>query len=249
MEYGKSLENIGLSEKEADIYLAVLQLGKALPAVLARKAGVKHSTFYKIIPKLKEMGLISETVFGKRKFLVAEDPQVYLEMKHKELREFEKTIPSLRILLDTATVKPRIVFYEGIKGIEKLYMETLREKKPILEFVSLENISPEIEFHSKNYYIPQRVNRQIPIKIIVSGKMESELIKLKTESWALREVKIIDEKKFPIPLDCYIFGNNVAFALHRKDSEPVGILIRSSEVATTLRSLFNFIWGTKNGGI
>jgi len=243
MDYQKLLENIGLSEQETKVYLAVLQLGKALPAVLAKKAAIKRPTLYKLLPNLKDTGLISETIVGKRRYLVAEDPQVYLERKQNELKSFEEQVPELRLLLNTALVKPKIIFYEGVKGIEKLYMETLKERKPILEFVSLEKISPEIEFHSRNYYIPQRVNRQIPIKIIVSGKTESELIKLKTESWALRDVKVIDEKKFPIPLDCYIFGNNVAFALYRKDSEPIGILIRSSEVSTIMRSLFDFIWG------
>lgn len=242
MEYEKTLQNIGLSKLEANIYLAILQLGKSLPANLAKKAKVKRPTLYKILPELKNLGLISETVIGKRKYIVAEDPQSYLERKNNELKDFENSIPELRLLLNTATIKPKIVFYEGIKGIEKLYMETLKEKKPILEFVSLENISPEIEFHSRNYYIPQRINRKIPIKIIVSGKTESELIKLKTSSWELREVKVIDEKKFPIPLDCYIFGNNVAFALYKKDSEPIGILIRSIEVTTMMRSLFGFIW-------
>lgn len=236
------LENIGLSKAQASVYLAALQLGKSLPANLAKKANVKRPTVYKILPTLKDMGLITETIMGKRRYLMAEDPQSYLNKKQAELKNFEEKIPEFRLLLNTALIKPKIVFYEGVKGIEKLYMETLKEKKPILEFVSLENISSEIEFHSKNYYIPQRVNRQIPIKIIVSGKTESNLIKLKTESWALREIKTVDNKKFPIPLDCYIFGNNVAFALYRKDSEPVGILIRSSEVATTLRSLFNFVW-------
>jgi sugar-specific transcriptional regulator TrmB len=242
MEYEKTLQNIGLSKLEAGVYLAILQLGKSLPANLAKKAKIKRPTLYKVIPELKDLGLISETVIGKRKYIVAEDPQSYLDRKNNELKDFENSIPELRLLLNTATVKPKIVFYEGIKGIEKLYMETLKEKKPILEFVSLENISQEIESYSRNYYIPQRINIKIPIKIIVSGKTESKLIKLKNESWALREVKTIDEKKFPIPLDCYIFSNNVAFALYRKDSEPVGILIRSFEVATILRSLFNFIW-------
>jgi len=234
MEYEKIMQNMGLSKLETDLYLAILQLGKALPANLAKKAKVKRPTLYKALPELKSLGLVSETIIGKRKYIVAEDPQNYLERKSKELKDFENKLPELRLLLNTATIKPKIIFYEGVKGIEKLYMETLREKKLILEFVSLENISPEIEFHSRNYYIPQRINRKIPIKIIISGKTESSLIKLKTAAWELREVKIIDGKKFPIPLDCYIFGDNVAFALYRKDSEPIGIIIRSIEVATTI---------------
>lgn len=242
MATNKGSKILGLSAAEADIYTAALELGQSLPAELARRAGVKRPTLYKLLPALKARGLISETVEGRRKLLVAEDPQQYLENKQKELETFENMIPELRSLLRTATVRPKIISYEGVEGLRKLYMETLREKKPILEFVSLENISSDVEFHSRNYYIPQRINRNIPIKILVSGKTSSKLIKLKTDPYALREVKVIDGEKYPIPLDCYVFGDNVAFALYRKDSEPIGIIIRSVEVATMMRSLHSLLW-------
>jgi len=246
MDYETQLRNMGLSETEARIYMTALQLGQALPAHLAQKSGVKRPMLYKLIPRLKKIGLLSETVIGKRKYLVAEDPGVYLQIKRNELNAFEEAIPDLRSLLDTVKSKPNIVFNEGVKGIQKIYMELLREKKPILEFVSLDRISTEIEFYSKNYFIPQRINREIPIKILISGKTQSELIHLKTSIHELREIKVIgqDRDSFPIPLDCYVCGNMVAFVLYRDDSEPVGIIIRSIEIATTMRSVFNFIWGS-----
>lgn len=237
-----ALKGLGLSDSEARIYTAALTTGESLPKHLAEKAEVKRPTLYKLLPELIEKGLLTETRKGKRRYLVAEDPEVYLDKKRAELVLAEQNVPGLRLLLQTATVKPKIVFYEGIEGLKKLYMDNLREKKPILEFVSVERIHPEIEKHSKNYYIPQRINRRIPIKIIVSGNTTSELLNLKTADWALREVQTIDERKFPIPLDCYIYGDNVSFALYRTDSEPIGIIIRSKEIATTIRSLFEYIW-------
>ena len=238
----QALKGLGLSDAEARIYLAALAAGESLPKHLAERAKVKRPMLYKLLPELVAKGLLTETRRGKRRYLVAEDPEVYLDKKRAELAFAEQSVPGLRLLLQTAAVKPKIVFYEGVEGLKKLYMDNLREKKPILEFVSVEKIHPEIEKHSKNYYIPQRINRNIPIKIIVSGSTVSELLDLKTADWAFREVKTVDEKKFPIPLDCYIYGDNVSFALYRTDSEPVGIIIRSKEIATMLRSLFEFMW-------
>lgn len=237
-----ALKGLGLSDSEAKIYMAALAAGESLSKHLAEKAGVKRPMLYKLLPELVSKGLLTETRKGKRRYLVAEDPEVYLDKKRAELALAEQSVPELRLLLQTATVKPKIVFYEGVEGLKKLYMDNLREKKPILEFVSMERIHPEIEKHSKNYYIPQRINRKIPIKIIVSGNTTSELLNLKTADWALREMRTIDEKKFPIPLDCYIYGDNASFALYRTDSEPIGIIIRSREIATMLRSLFEFVW-------
>mgnify|MGYP001600274771 FL=1 len=236
------LENLGLSQAESAIYLAGLELGKALPKHLAQKAKINRSMLYKLLPNLLKQGLVSETILGKRRYLIAEDPQNLLNKKQAEIDQLETIIPELRLLLATASYKPKIIFYEGLEGIKKLYFDNLKEKQPILEFVSLKQIHPEIEFHSSNYYIPQRIKRKIPIKILVSGLAKSNRIKLSTDAYALREVKLLNETLYPIPLDCYIYGDNISFALYRKDTEPIGIIIRSKEIATTLNSLFNFIW-------
>src|SRR3989344_1062009 len=192
MERDNLLVKLGLTEAETAIYLAALELGKALPKHLAEKAKVKRPTLYQLLPSLLEKGLLSETVVGKRRYLVAEDPQVYFEKKQAEIAQLEKLLPQLQSLLATATIKPAISFYEGVEGIKKLYMENLRVGEPILEMVSLERIHPEIEFHSSRYYIPERINRKIPIKILVSGETRSKAINVKTAPHALRERKTIE---------------------------------------------------------
>jgi sugar-specific transcriptional regulator TrmB len=242
MRLEQILENLGLSEAEAIVYRAALELGQALPKHVAEKAGVKRPTLYKLLPGLLEKGLLSETVAGKRRLLVAEDPAVYFEQKQAELEQMEQVLPQLRSLLATASAKPKITFYQGIEGLKKVYMDNLRQRGEILEFLTLEKIHPEMEFKFANYYIPQRIKRRIPIKIILSGPPKSKSIHLKTDPYAFREVKLVDSKLFPVPLDAYIYGDNVSMLLYRSDSEPLGLIIRSKEIATFMRSLFHLIW-------
>lgn len=236
------MKNLGLSEAESKIYLAALELGKALPKHLAEKASVKRPTLYQVLPDMMQQGLLTETPVGKRRFLVGEDPQNFLEKKQSELEQIEKLIPELRLLLSASRTKPKIIFYEGVDGVKKIYLDNLREKKPTLNLIGLENIHPEIDKYAQHYYIPRRIKYGITIDILISGSIKSPFMYLKTDPYALRKVKILDPKKFPIPLDAYIYGDNVSFALWRKDSEPIGLIIRSKEIATTMRSLFNFIW-------
>jgi len=236
------LKNLGLSETESKIYLAALELGKALPKHLAEKARVKRPTLYEFLDPMMEQGLLSETLIGKRRYFLAEDPQILLEKKQAEIDRLEKIIPELRILLATSSTKPKIIFYQGLEGVKKIYLDNLRERKPTLNFIGLDNINPEIDKYAQHYYIPRRIKYGITIDIIISGLIKSPFMYLKTDPYALRKVKTIDANKFPIPLDAYIYGDNVSFSLWRKDSEPIGVIIRSKEVATTMRSLFNFIW-------
>jgi len=242
MEKQELLSQFGLSKSESSIYMAALELGESLPSHLAKKAGIKRPMLYKLMPDLLEKGLLSQTVKGKRKYVVAEEPQLLLEKKQAELKMLEEKIPELQLLLRTAKIKPQIIFYEGIEGVKKVFMDCLRERKPMLEFLGLTNIHPEVEDYAKNYVIPTRINRRIPTRDIISGKIVTQKLNIKTDPYALREVKTIDENKFPIPLDCYIYGDNVSFLLIRSDSEPMGVIIRSREIAATMRSLFELIW-------
>ncbi len=236
------LGNFGLSKTETKLYLAALELGKSLPKHLAEKASVKRPTLYECLPRLLEQGLLTQTVIGKRRYLVAEDPQLFLDKKQSDLAQIEQLVPQLRLLLSTASSKPKIFFYEGLDGIKKIYFDNLRERQPIIELVGIEKIQPEIEKYIEQYYIPYRIKYRIPVKMLISGSGQVGIWNLKTDPAFLREVKHIPKNVFPVPLDCFIYGDNVSFALYRKDSQPIGLIIRSKEIATTMRSLFNFIW-------
>ncbi len=236
------LTNIGLSKVESQVYLAALELGTSLPKHLAEKAGVKRPTLYELLPRLFEHGLLSETVIGKRRFLVAEDPEAFLDKKQSELQQLQQAVPQLQLLLATASIKPNIIFYEGVEGLKKIYLDNLRVGQSTLELVGIEQIQPEIERYIDQYYIPLRVKRRIPLKMLISGEAKTGIWNLKSNPALLREVKTIGKDVCPVPLDCNIYGDNVSFALYRKDSEPIGLIIRSKEIATTMRSIYNFLW-------
>lgn len=235
-------EELGLTKTESKIYLAALELGESLHKQLAEKAGVKRPTLYDSLPKLFEKGLLTETIKGKRSFLVPEDPQKFLETKKNTLESLQKEIPMLQALMLTAKSKPKLLLYEGVEGIKKIYFDHLLQKEPMLEVVGIENIHPKIAKYIKEHYIWERARRKIQLKMLISGPTVAGIFKMKTDKDELREVKNIDGKLFPIPMGLNIYGNNVSITLHREDSEPVGLIIRSQEIATSLKSLFNFVW-------
>ncbi len=243
MEQEKTLTNMGLSMAESRVYMASLELGEALHSTLAKRAGIKRATlYYDVLPKLLEKGLITEAVKGKRKYLAAQDLQIFLEVKKVQLEEVEKLLPQLRSLLATANSKPKLLLYEGIEGIKKVWFDHLIQKQPILEFVGIEDIHPELQKYLKEHYIWERAKRKIPVKMLISGPTIAGIFKVKSDSYELREVRNIDGSLFPIPLSCDVYGDNVSFTLHRKDSEPVGLIIRSKEIADMMRSVFTAIW-------
>src|SRR3989344_2122316 len=241
MNNQKTLENIGLSKAETKVYLASLEFGESLHKTLAERAGIKRPTLYEILPKLLEKGLLKETIKGKRKYIVAEDISFYLEEKKGQLDEVQEIVPELRMLLSTAKSKPSIFLYEGVEGIKKVYHDHLLQRKPILEFVGIENIHPELQKYISNYYIPERARRKIDLKMLISGPTKADIFNVRSNSLERREVKTINDESFQIPLGLDIYGDNISITLHRKNSEMIGLIIRSKEIATMMHSIFEFI--------
>ena len=60
MELIKSLKNLGLNEKEARVYVALLQLGKATAYSVAKHSGLKKPTTYVILDDLIDKGIVSK---------------------------------------------------------------------------------------------------------------------------------------------------------------------------------------------
>ena len=55
----EKLQELGLSEKEARVYLALFELGPSVVSGLAKKAGINRSTTYVILETLAKRGLVS----------------------------------------------------------------------------------------------------------------------------------------------------------------------------------------------
>jgi sugar-specific transcriptional regulator TrmB len=71
----ETLIKLGLSEKEAAVYLATLELGEDTALNIAEKSQVNRTTTYVILEKLMKLGLASTVERGKKTVFVAEDPR------------------------------------------------------------------------------------------------------------------------------------------------------------------------------
>ncbi|MDZ4385041.1 MAG: helix-turn-helix domain-containing protein, partial [Candidatus Moranbacteria bacterium] len=70
----KDLQEIGLNEKEARVYLSALELGQSTVQDIAKKALVNRATTYFVIESLMKSGLMSSFQKGKKQYFVAADP-------------------------------------------------------------------------------------------------------------------------------------------------------------------------------
>ena|SRR3989338_984581 len=105
------LITLGFSEKYANIYLAILELGEASVIEIAQKAGLKRTTVYNILPDLLHRGLIKVTIKkGRRLFLIENVNPLKAELEER-VRLADNILPELRAVQNILPLKPRITFY------------------------------------------------------------------------------------------------------------------------------------------
>src|SRR3989338_8400808 len=96
------LKEIGLSEGEIKVYLALLKLGEAKKTEIAKHAGVSSSKVYEICSRLQSKGVVGTIIKDKKTNFRAMEPKRLLDFFNEKTarienqrKELEKAIPML----------------------------------------------------------------------------------------------------------------------------------------------------------
>lgn len=240
MQYLKSLEKLGLNDKEQQIYFAILQLEKASANQIARKADIKRPTTYDILYRLQSQGFIYETEENGKRLFVANAPEKLLDLLENQKREVKNDLPLLNSIFNTNPKKAKVAYFDGYEGIKQLYEDTLTSLKPEEEILAY--VTDQVIDHLADYaldYVKRRVAKQIKLRGIYQ---DSDTLKqhLDQNEAELRTIKVADKTIFPITNEINIYADKIIIITYAP--EPYGILIESKEVAQTQRTIFEMAW-------
>jgi sugar-specific transcriptional regulator TrmB len=242
----KELQDVGLSEKEAKVYLAALEIGRATADQLAKQAKIVRSTTYVQLESLMKKGLMSTYEEGKKTYFAPESPEylkriVELRKKELEAREQELSgfLPQLLQKFEGAGERPVVRFFDGKEGVSSLREELLKlptgtDLRFIYSHDALAGVYSEDERLS---HAQKRSSRGIELKSIYTRKGGPFDAK---DTVPHTKRRFIPFEKMPIHSDMYVYNNTVAIiALNKK---VFGAVIESEEIAQTVRTFFDLIW-------
>ncbi|MDO8589864.1 MAG: helix-turn-helix domain-containing protein [bacterium] len=245
--FEKYLRDIGLSDKEAAVYVALLSFDKAQISEISQKAKVKRPTTYVILDSLAKKGLVSETNIGKKTYYLAEPPEklgFFVERQIHLLEENKKSldiiIPQLRGLQGERVGKPIVQFFDGKEGVLSSNDDTFVKKlddEPVYMVYPLDLVKDLFTEKETTNMREERISRGIRSKSIYTSK----IIDKPSDSTGER-IKI-DHEKYPITSDITIYGDRVKIAILGKRLS--GISVKSQEFAETLKSLIKYIFDHK----
>ena len=246
----KFLQNIGLSDKEIQVYLELLRVESSSILDLSKNTHILRTSIYPIIETLEEKNLVSKIKKGKKIQFQAEAPErigAYIESQKIKLEEQSQLandfIPQLKSLAHQTGEKPVIKIYEGREGIFKANEESFgygkinKDDKAyfIYPYDLLENFFSAQEIKKSS---AQRTNRHIESEAIYTY---SKGERSKSENSA--RIKI-DGDKYPLKCDISIFNDMVRINTLSKSLS--SLVIKSQDIADTLRSLFKLAFDNQN---
>ena len=241
----KSLEQLGLTEKEAKLYTTLLSMGSTAIRKIAEKANINRGTTYELLKKLQQLGLVSYFHKGKRQHFVAEDPLVLsniLARKKNEIGEvennLEKIISELSLVAKKSQDRPVIKFYENYSGIRTILEDVLSSTIAFSEkeyaVYSSSTIRPYL-YHPNAFpdFTEKRINKKIHVRTIAVGRGGNTQGK-DERKWLT--------KKEGVPTYTLIYAGKVAMISVGEQNIPHGLIIEDEAIYETQLLIFNSLW-------
>lgn len=239
----ESLKNIGFSKPEAAIYLALLELGRGTVSQIAARAKVQRTSGYHILSALTVKGLATISGREPKQEYVAESPanlQRYVERELERQKGIAARTAGLIADLTALSSKgdrPRVRFFEGAKGLQEVYEDTLTAKEPIRALANVDDMHKALPNYFPHYY-ERRARKGIAIRAIIPATSvgQDRAAKDKEEK---RETALVPPKHFSFSPEINIYDNKVMIASWR---EKLGIIIESAEIADAMKKTFELAW-------
>lgn len=249
----KTLKQIGLKEKEIKVYLIILEKGSLSAQNIASETGIKRTTVYLVLEKLKKIGLVGEIIDKNKKAFFAEKPEKLLKIIREKKKDMEKEeeriksmLPQLEKILKNKNISSdeEIRHYQGKEGIWNIIDNYLKSKKDLCIF-----------FPGKTYEHLglSRIISDVTKKRRQIGKTKAYIITdyhaqnkkfFREEDTDFREIRFLSEISH-FDSGILIYDQKIALVSLQKPYS--SILIKNLEIYSLVKFMFDIIWQSLEG--
>ncbi|QQR78550.1 MAG: hypothetical protein IPJ68_05790 [Candidatus Moraniibacteriota bacterium] len=241
-EIVKKLMLLGLNEKEARVYVALLEAGRASAYAIAGKSGLKKPTTYVILGQLIEKGLVVEIPRERGQLFAARPPEEFFSEARRKLLAAELILPDLKALYKRLDIsKVRTMHYDGVAGMRQALWyraDELSGKEVFGFFGSAKQASSELY----NLFMEWNADfskRGIALRGITTWDDSMHQLFDEFGDGHFKNVRFF-------PLDK--FSGNVTvcgtddFVCINLIGATQSVIVESKEFASTLRQIFDLVW-------
>ncbi len=234
-----TLKAIGLTERQAKVYLACLESGTLSIQELSRKLQIARSSCEATLEQLHKKGFISVYKHKTVRRYSPEDPRNLARLEGEKNRLLQNTLPELLgSYLKNKTI-PTVRMYPGKDGMNTVLEEILSEADALCGFGSVDDLYNMLGDTFPNF-TKRRIQKKIPVKIVLKDTLKARQ-RQRLGSQELREVRLIRDVGDFTNL---LFMWKSKIALFSFGNESIVVVLESKDLAIGQRAMFDFIWNT-----
>ena len=229
----KQLNEIGLSNKESEIYIALLKNSPISGGELAKLLNMDRTHTYNLLSNLINKGLATHILKNNKKLFRSTSPKNLLNQVQKKETIIKSILPELFKLEEIKKEPSNVRILEGKEGLRTMVRMLFdSEAKDICVFggtgKSYDSLKYEMPLIGENTK-KAKIHGKIITGENLRGKLFSNLKNF--------DIKYIQEST---PTSTMIFGDKVSINVF--DEKVFVILIESKSVAESYRKYFEYMW-------
>lgn len=237
IKLAKKLEEVGLSSKEAEVYIALLKNKLVGGGELAKFLNMDRTHTYNILRNLVYKGLASHIIKDKKTLYQASSPKNLLNQIRQKEQVIKSIIPELESLETIKLTESVAKVLEGKSGLRTIIRLLLESKEKEILVYGGTGKSYEVLEYEMPHVAKETDLLKIKGRIITCEKLrEHPFTKLPNF-----KIKFIEELT---PSSTMIFGNKVSINVFNEN--PFVLLIDDKSIADSYKKYFEYLWKTAN---
>ncbi len=239
-----TLENLGLRNQEAKVYIALLRNGPSSVFKAAKHAAIPRSTAYEALAALEERQLVGSLRRNRVIYYEALSPVNLIEEMETKLSLARMIVPLLEAQQRAGGARNSndVRFFHGRRGVRGAFVEfyerVAKEGLRNIQTISDPDFEKELPGLLKEV-IGEKVRRNIHSSLITSGSARRKRFKFYQDD-EFRTVRYFPDR---ITFRCTMIvgGSSTLFVPHGT-LLPLAIVIESEQIGDMFRQFFQFFW-------
>lgn len=240
MDIPSALKIIGLNDKEAAVYAALLQLGRTSAYAVSLKSGLKKPTAYVVLDELIKKGVAYRVPRAGKRLYAARPPEEVFAVAEEKFALAKSILPEMRSLAKSTSGKVQSLYYEGENGLRQALwyrMKEMRGKEMVGFYASVSIEMQKLEPLFFEWAEDQK-KRNVSVRGIVHA--DPSLQKYRATDAAFgRNFKIAPKEIYTSKTSIDV-GDTFVRVMAYSDLQAT--IIENPEVAKTMRQIFEMVW-------
>jgi len=241
------LREIGLTDGEIRVYLALLELGQTTTGKITEKSQISGSKVYEVLDRLINKGMASVVIVRGTKHFQASPPEKilnYLDEKESRLKDekekIKEILPQLKLKQKFGEKRSAAIVLKGFEGSKTAYNDLLNTMKRGEEWLSMGLSSQPKRWENYfNKFQEIRAKKGIILKHLLNEQYQ--VIFETRKNLPCTHFRFLP-KETQMPASVDIYQNKVIISV--LEEEGTTVMIEDEKIAESFRKYFEMLWKT-----